>query len=48
VSCQESYPAEREGGKKRMRKESSTRISAFHADVEPYPIEKPAFSEELF
>ena len=41
------YPAEREGGKKRMGKKGSTRNSAFYADIEPYPIETPTFSEEF-
>jgi hypothetical protein len=32
------YPAERDGGKKTMRKESSTQNSALNADNEPFPI----------
>ena len=34
------YTAERDGGKKRMRKESSTQNSALNADNEPFPMGK--------
>jgi hypothetical protein len=34
------YPAERDGGKKRMKKESSTQNYAFNADNEPFPVGK--------
>jgi hypothetical protein len=34
------YTAERDGGKKRMRKESSTQNSAFNADNEPFHMGK--------
>jgi hypothetical protein len=42
------YPAERDGGKKRMRKESSTRSSAFYADNEPFQIEKLSFLKNSY